>query len=138
MTATVPTFSTSRVAALCNVSLRQLQHWDECGTVTPRINGHSREYSRQEALEAAIVAVLRRKGMSLQSLRLLMPAIRRDIGTYLRGVRSTEMYLLTDGIRAVHFERDIAQVLAILKAARRGMYLVCVSDLARKLNGATP
>jgi DNA-binding transcriptional MerR regulator len=51
--------TTSQVAELASVRLRQLQWWDEQGICSVKIVGHQREYSAEEAVFVCIVARLR-------------------------------------------------------------------------------
>ena len=120
-------YSSSEVARLARVSLRQLQWWDEKHMVSPRHQGHRRMYSSSEVLEVTVIAELRRKGFSLQKLR-------RDMGRRLSDVLASEssLHLLTDG-KTIYLEDRQERVIDILKNARQPMFLVCVSDHARRL-----
>ena len=54
------TYSSSEVADVAGVSLRQLQWWDERKVVSPRHEGHRRVYGRGEVIEITVIAELRR------------------------------------------------------------------------------
>ena len=127
-------YSSSEVARLARVSLRQLQWWDEKHMVSPRHQGHRRMYSSSEVLEVTVIAELRRKGFSLQKLRRVLRYLQRDMGRRLSDVLATEssLHLLTDG-KAIYLEDRQERVIDILKNARQPMFLVCVSDHARRL-----
>jgi DNA-binding transcriptional MerR regulator len=127
-------YSSSEVARLARVSLRQLQWWDEKHMVSPRHQGHRRMYSSSEVLEVTVIAELRRKGFSLQKLRRVLRYLQRDMGRRLSDVLASEstLHLLTDG-KTIYLEDRQERVIDILKNARQPMFLVCVSDHARRL-----
>ena len=62
-------YTSTDVARISGVSLRQLQWWDERNVVSPRQDGHKRVYMAQEVVEISVIAELRRKGFSLQKIR---------------------------------------------------------------------
>ena len=66
------TFSSSDVSRIAQVSLRQLQWWDERKVVSPRHEGHKRVYLAEEVIEITVIAELRRKGFSLQKIRRVL------------------------------------------------------------------
>ena len=55
------TFSSNEVSGVADVSLRQLQWWDERRVVSPRHEGHRRVYHTTEVIEITVIAELRRK-----------------------------------------------------------------------------
>ena len=57
-------YTSTEVARIAQVSLRQLQWWDERKVVSPRHEGHKRVYVPEEVVEITIIAELRRKGFS--------------------------------------------------------------------------
>lgn len=70
------TLSTAQVAAIAGCSIRQLQWWDEYRVLGPRrisgSSGQRREWSWSQAAKARFVAALRKRGMSLQSIRQVL------------------------------------------------------------------
>lgn len=126
--------SSSDVARIASVSLRQLQWWDEQKVVSPRHEGHRRVYSQEEVLEITVIAELRRKGFSLQKIRRVLRYLQREMGKHSGSVMAgtAEMHLLTDG-KNIYIEDSQARAIEVLKTARQAMFLVCVSDLARRL-----
>jgi DNA-binding transcriptional MerR regulator len=80
---------TADIARRAGVSLRQLQWWDEKGVVSPRQEGHKRVYSIEEARKVLVVASLRQKGLSLQSvrkaLRKFSTLVSGEVAMYCRG-----------------------------------------------------
>src|SRR6201985_1905768 len=74
------TFASTDVARIAQVSLRQLQWWDERKVVSPRHEGHKRVYSPEEVVEITVIAELRRKGFSLQKIRRVLRFLQREMG----------------------------------------------------------
>ena len=74
------TYSSSEVADVAGVSLRQLQWWDERKVVSPRHEGHRRVYDPAEVIEITVIAELRRKGFSLQKIRRVLRFLQREMG----------------------------------------------------------
>ena len=128
------TCSSSDVARIAGVSLRQLQWWDEQKVVSPRHEGHRRVYAPAEVVEISVIAELRRKGFSLQKIRRVLRFLQRDMGKRLVEVMNGtgEMHLLTDG-KTILLEETDARVIDLLKNARQPMFLVCVSDQVRRI-----
>jgi DNA-binding transcriptional MerR regulator len=128
------TFASNDVAKIARVSLRQLQWWDEKHVVSPRHEGHRRMYTPEEALEVTVIAELRRKGFSLQKLRRVLRYLQRDMDRRLSDVLAGDnsLHLLTDG-KSIYLEDRQERVIDILKNARQPMFLVCVSDHARRI-----
>jgi DNA-binding transcriptional MerR regulator len=128
-------YNSSEVARVCGVSLRQLQWWDERNVVSPRQDGHKRIYAPQEVLEISVIAELRRKGFSLQRIRRVLRFLQRDMGKRLAEALTGagEMHLLTDG-KNIYLEDAPDRVIDVMKNARQPMFLVCVTDQARRLS----
>jgi DNA-binding transcriptional MerR regulator len=130
-------YSSSQVAKIARVTLRQLQWWDERHVVSPRHESHRRMYTPEEVLEVTVISELRRKGFSLQKLRRVLRYLQKDMDRRLSDVLSgdSSLHLLTDG-RSIYLEDKQERVIDILKNARQPMFLVCVSDHARRLGAA--
>src|SRR5579884_2763005 len=128
------TFSSSDVARIAQVSLRQLQWWDERKVVSPRHEGHKRIYLPQEVIEITVIAELRRKGFSLQKIRRVLRFLQREMGRRLSDVLAAEsdLHLVTDG-KSIFLEDQQTRIIDILKNAKQPMFLVCVSDQVRRL-----
>lgn len=128
------TFSSSDVARIAQVSLRQLQWWDERKVVSPRHEGHKRIYLPQEVIEITVIAELRRKGFSLQKIRRVLRFLQREMGRRLSDVLASEsdLHLVTDG-KSIFLEDQQTRIIDILKNAKQPMFLVCVSDQVRRL-----
>jgi DNA-binding transcriptional MerR regulator len=130
-------YSSSDVARLGGVSLRQLQWWDERKVVSPRHEGHKRIYSSEEVVEITVIAELRRKGFSLQKIRRVLRFLQREMGKKLSEVlaQDSDLHLLTDG-KSIYLEDRSDRIIDILKNARQPMFLVCVTDQIRRINAA--
>jgi DNA-binding transcriptional MerR regulator len=132
-----PGYNSSEVARICGVSLRQLQWWDERNVVSPRQDGHKRVYMPEEVVEISVIAELRRKGFSLQRIRRVLRFLQKDMGKRLSEALSStsDIHLLTDG-KSIYLEETPNRIIDLLKNARQPMFLVCVTDQARRLTGA--
>ena len=127
-------FSSTDVSRLSNVSLRQLQWWDEQKVVSPRHDGHRRIYALQEVVEVSVIAELRKKGFSLQKIRRVLRFLQREMAKRLEEMLDPEsdLHLLTDG-KTIHMEQDRERIVDILKSAKQAMFVVGVSDQVRRL-----
>jgi DNA-binding transcriptional MerR regulator len=129
-----PQYASAEVARICGVSLRQLQGGDERKVVSPRQDGHRRVYMREEVVEISVIAELRRKGFSLQKIRRVLRFLQKDTGKRLGEAlaASSDVHLLTDG-KSIYMEEAPDRIIDLLKNARQPMFLVCVTDQARRL-----
>src|SRR3954451_24642374 len=130
-------FNSSEVARICGVSLRQLQWWDERDVVSPRQDGHKRIYMPEEVVEISVIAELRRKGFSLQKIRRVLRFLQKDMGKRVSDAlaASSDVHLLTDG-KSIYLEDAPNRIVDLLKNARQPMFLVCVTDQAKRLSGS--
>ncbi|HYZ82870.1 MAG TPA: MerR family transcriptional regulator [Bryobacteraceae bacterium] len=128
------TYASSEVARIAQVSLRQLQWWDERKVVSPRHASHKRIYLPEEVVEITVIAELRRKGFSLQKIRRVLRFLQREMGKRLHEVLNGEadLHLVTDG-KSIYLEDNSERIIDILKNARQPMFLVCVTDQVRRL-----
>ena len=131
-------YNSSEVARICGVSLRQLQWWDERSVVSPRQDGHKRIYSREEVVEISVIAELRRKGFSLQKIRRVLRFLQKDVGKRISEAVSgnSDIHLLTDG-KSIYLEDAPNRIIDLLKNARQPLFLVCVTDQAKRISAAT-
>jgi len=129
------TYTSTEVAKIAQVSLRQLQWWDERKVVSPRHEGHKRIYLPEEVIEITVIAELRRKGFSLQKIRRVLRFLQREMGRRLADVLSADsnLHLLTDG-KSIYLEEQQDRIIDLLKNARQPMFLVCVSDQVKRLD----
>ncbi len=130
-------FTSSDVARISGVSLRQLQWWDERNVVSPRQDGHRRVYAADEVVEVSVIAALRKKGFSLQKIRRVLRYLQKEMGKRLADAVATdaEIHLLTDG-KAIYLEENAERVVDLMKSARQPMFLVCVTDQLRRFHMA--
>jgi DNA-binding transcriptional MerR regulator len=101
------TYSAREVAALTGLSARQLQWWDSRRLFTPAVASRrtaaggftERRYTPVDLLELMVLADLRRQGLSLARLRLLLETLRHRFRIRLfDAVGGTgSITLLTDG-----------------------------------------
>jgi DNA-binding transcriptional MerR regulator len=128
-------YTSTEVARIAQVSLRQLQWWDERKVVSPRHEGHKRVYVPEEVVEITIIAELRRKGFSLQKIRRVLRFLQREMGRRLGEAQAngSNLYLLTDG-RSIYLEDQQDRIIDLLKQARQPMFLVCVTDQVHRLD----
>lgn len=133
-TSALKTYTSLECAEVAQVSLRQLQWWDERKVVSPRHEGHRRVYSAEEVIEITVIAELRRKGFSLQKIRRVLRFLHREMGKKLAEVLDTasELHLVTDG-KSIFLEDEHARIIDLMKDARQPMFLVCVSDQVERL-----
>jgi DNA-binding transcriptional MerR regulator len=130
-------YSSNEVSNVAGVSLRQLQWWDERKVVSPRHEGHRRVYDSAEVIEITVIAELRRKGFSLQKIRRVLKFLQKEMGRRLADVfnADSDLHLVTDG-RSIYLEEKRERIIDLLKNARQPMFVVCVSDQARRLTAS--
>ncbi len=128
-------YTSSDVARISGVSLRQLQWWDERNVVSPRQDGHRRVYLPAEVVEVSVIAALRRKGFSLQKIRRVLRYLQKEMGKRMADAvdSRSEVHLLTDG-KNIYLEESPERVVDLLKDAKQPMFLVCVTDQLRRLH----
>ena len=100
-------YSSREVASITGLSARQLQWWDARKLMKPSIAPHrtdaggftERRYSPVDLFELAVLADLRRSGLSVSKLRLLLETLRRRFGVRLFDAigGGGAITLLTDG-----------------------------------------
>jgi DNA-binding transcriptional MerR regulator len=127
-------FTSNQVMTLTGLSARQLQWWDERGLVVPLKQGHRRLYSLDDVAEVAVICDLRRRGFSLQRVRVVIRFLQKEFGKRLVETVSaaSDYHLLTDGKR-LFLETSPLQVIDILKNSRQPMFTICLSDTVRQI-----
>jgi DNA-binding transcriptional MerR regulator len=130
------TYSSSQVASLTGITLRQLQWWDEHGIVVPDRAGHCRLYSPEDLAEIAVICELRRKGFSLQRVRKVMRFLQKELGRRLveTTLANAEVHLLSDG-KHLFLEDSERGVIDVLKNAKQPLLAVCLSDAVKRISG---
>ncbi len=101
------TYSAREVAALTGLSARQLQWWDACRLFTSAVASKrtaaggftERRYTPVDLLELMVLADLRRQGLSVARIRLLLETLREKFGIRLFDAigGAGTITLLTDG-----------------------------------------
>lgn len=131
-------YTSSDVARISGVSLRQLQWWDERNVVSPRQDGHRRVYAADEVVEVSVIAALRKKGFSLQKIRRVLRYLQKEMGKRLADAVASEaeIHLLTDG-KAIYLEESAERVVDLMKNAKQPMFLVCVTDQLKRFQLAS-
>lgn len=131
-------FSTEEVGKLSGVSQRQLQWWDESGIVCPKKMRGDRVYSARDAISAMLVAELRRKGFSLQRVRLALSGLRRvvagDIADLMAG-RSDLYLVIDDQGRRFQFTMLREQALDYAIRSKRPVLVIPVQPLVKAMLG---
>ena len=101
------TYTSREVAAMTGLTARQLQWWDQhrlfashiAPKKTPRGGYTERRYSPVDLLELLVLGELRRQGLSVQQLRLLLDTLRQQFNVRLFETigGGGPLTLLTDG-----------------------------------------
>src|SRR5262249_861887 len=127
-------FTSRDVIALTDITLRQLQWWDERGIVSPARQGHRRVYSMEDLAEVAVICELRKRGFSLQRMRKMVRFLQKEFAKRLAETVSggSEYHLLTDG-RTIYLESSTQQIIDILKNSRQPLFGICLSDTVRQI-----
>lgn len=127
------TYRTIQVSELAQVSLRQLQWWDETRVVMPEQFARRRIYTFDQVLQIMVIAEFRRKGYSLQRVQTLL---RRFPQWFSRASKKygpesiRRLHVVADG-RSVSLEREEDDIIDILKRATAGTAIVSVGDQVR-------
>ncbi|MGA2771039.1 MAG: MerR family transcriptional regulator [Bryobacteraceae bacterium] len=127
-------YASAEVARIARVSLRQLQWREERRVVSPGQDNHKRLYQPDQAIEVSVIAELRRKGFSLQTIRRVLRFLEKGLRKRLSEVLAldSEIHLLTDG-KSIYLEDAPERIIDLPKDARQPMFLVRVTDQARRL-----
>src|ERR1700733_15925961 len=133
----IRTFASSDVSRIAQVSLRQLQWWDERKVVSPRHEGHKRVYQPEEVIEITVIAELRRKGFSLQKIRRVLRFLQKEMGKRLSDAvaNDSDVHLITDG-KSIYLEDQPDRIIDVLKNAKQPMFLFCVTDQLRRFQSS--
>jgi DNA-binding transcriptional MerR regulator len=118
-------YSSREVAAITGLSARQLQWWDARKLIKPSVASHrtdaggftERRYSPVDLFELVVLADLRRSGLSLSKMRLLVDTLRKQFGIRLFDAigGGGAITLLTDG-KEVYARTDSGQFFNVLRA----------------------
>ena len=126
-------FRTAEVAEVADVSLRQLQLWEEKRVAFASRTGRVRLYTSSQALFVVVVAELRRRGLSLQRLTRLATAIRQLLEDHdVVGSRHTCAFVLTDG-RQVQFADSPNKTLELVSNFSRPIVCINLAECVERL-----
>ncbi len=123
-------FSTVQVERLTGIGAKTLHFWDRSGFLSPSLvaahgTGSRRIYSFRDLVALRVAAQLRDAGISLQSLRKVMSALRE-----MHGLEQplAETYLVTNGHDV--FEKHGEDVMSVLRQPDQVMFSFVI-DLSR-------
>jgi len=130
-------FRTAEVARIAEVSLRQLQIWEEKRVAVASRRGRVRIYDATQALFVVVCAELRRRGLSFQRLQRVAAELRRILVDHrvaeMAGPR--QVFLLTDG-RRVQFADSPNKTCELVSNLFRPFICVNLSDCLQRIQNA--
>jgi len=126
-------YSSREVAAITGLSARQLQWWDARKLIKPSVATHrteaggytERRYSPVDLFELAVLADLRRSGLSVGKIRQLLDTLRRRFGVRLFDAigGGGSITLLTDG-KEIYARSETGQFFNVLRAPSQPLLVV--------------
>jgi DNA-binding transcriptional MerR regulator len=126
-------YSSREVAVITGLSARQLQWWDSRKLIKPSIASHrteaggftERRYSPVDLFELVVLADLRRRGLSLAKMRLLIETLRRRFGVRLFDAigGGGAITLFSDGTD-VYARTETGQFFNLLRAPTQPMLMI--------------
>jgi DNA-binding transcriptional MerR regulator len=126
-------YSSREVASITGLSARQLQWWDAKKIIKPSVATHrteaggytERRYSPVDLFELAVLADLRRGGMSVARIRQLLDTLRKRFGIRLFDAigGGGSITLLTDGSE-IYARSDTGQFFNLLRSPGQPMLVV--------------
>ena len=126
-------YSSREVASITGLSARQLQWWDARKLLKPSIATHrteaggftERRYSPVDLFELIALADLRRSGLSVGKLRLLLDTLRRRFGVRLFDAigGGGAITLLTDG-KEIYARTESGQFFNLLRSPGQPLLVV--------------
>ena len=135
-------YSSREVASLTGLSARQLQWWDARKLVKPSISPHrteaggftERRYSPVDLFELAVLADLRRSGLSVAKIRLLIDTLRKRFGVRLFDAigGGGAITLLTDGSQ-IYARTEGGQFFNLLRAPSQPLLVVGNEETLKQL-----
>ena len=131
------TLRTAEVARFAEVSLRQLQIWEEKRVAVASRCGRVRVYDATQAVFVVVCAELRRRGLSFQRLHRLAPEVRQILDDHgvadITGQR--QVFLLTDG-RQVYLADSPNRICELVSNFFRPVMCVNVSNCVQRIHNA--
>ena len=135
-------YSSREVAALTGLSARQLQWWDSHKLIKSAISSHrteaggftERRYSPVDLFELAVLADLRRSGLSVGKIRQLLETLRRRFGIRLFDAigGGGSITLLTDG-KEIYARTEGGQFFNLLREPSQPLLVVGNEDTLKEL-----
>jgi DNA-binding transcriptional MerR regulator len=135
-------YSSREVASITGLSARQLQWWDARKIIKPSVATHrtdaggytERRYSPVDLFELAVLADLRRSGVSVAKIRLLLDTLRRRFGIRLFDAigGGGSITLLTDGTE-IYARSDSGQFFNVLRSPSQPMLVVGNEESLKEL-----
>ena len=126
-------YSSREVAAITGLSARQLQWWDSRKLIKPSIASHrteaggftERRYSPVDLFELVVLADLRRSGLSLSKMRLLLDTLLKRFGIRLFDAvgGGGALTLLTDG-KEIYARTESGQFFNVLRAPTQPLLVI--------------
>jgi DNA-binding transcriptional MerR regulator len=137
------TYTSREVADLTGLSARQLQWWDDkrlfASHIAPRKTARGgyteRRYTPVDLLELLVLAELRRQGLSVAQLRLLLDTLRTRFGVRLFETigGGGPLTLLTDG-HDVYGRSTTGELFNLLRDPLQPLLMVAQGDGLRELS----
>jgi len=130
-------FRSAEVARIAEVSLRQLQIWEEKRVAVASRCGRVRVYDATQAVVVVVCAELRRRGLSFQQLHRLAPEVRQTLVDHsvVDITSQRQVFLLTDG-RHVYFADSPNKICELVSNFFRPIVYVNVSDCLQRIHKA--
>ncbi len=135
-------YSSREVAAITGLSARQLQWWDVRKLIKPSVSSHrtdaggftERRYSPVDLFELAVLADLRRNGLSVGKIRQLLDTLQRRFGIRLFDAigGGNAITLLTDG-KEIYARTESGQFFNLLRAPAQPLLVVGNEDKLKEL-----
>jgi DNA-binding transcriptional MerR regulator len=135
-------YTSREVASITGLTARQLQWWDARKLLKPSVSPHrteaggftERRYSPVDLFELAILADLRRNGLTVSKLRMLLETLRRRFGVRLFDAigGGGAITLLTDG-KEIYARTTSGQFFNLLRAPTQPLLVVGEEGTLREL-----
>jgi DNA-binding transcriptional MerR regulator len=135
-------YSSREVASITGLSARQLQWWDARKILKPSVATHrteaggytERRYSPVDLFELAVLADLRRGGLSVGKIRQLLETLRKRFGIRLFDAigGGGSITLLTDG-KEIYARSETGHFFNLLRAPGQPMLVVGNEDSLKEL-----
>lgn len=146
MTELKNTYTSREVAELTGLSARQLQWWDDkrlfASHIAPKKTARGgyteRRYTPVDLLELLVLAELRRQGISVARLRLLLETLRARFGVRLFETigGGGPLTLLTDG-HDVYGRSTAGELFNLLRDPMQPLLVVAEGEALRELSART-